>query len=158
MSNEKIRRWIYRAVAFLILVGIGWFLLLRESRNTKQTLNEMYQAHQQAFEDCASYLLEKDANVDITGLPTIDNKYDIPYEDTKAYTRFMDGLYEVMETDIKEIAAANGCVRFVTYKSGGFLVQTKGAIACGDAPAFLSSTPRDVLNDSGWYYYIIKEE
>ena len=158
MSNSKIRSWIYRAAAFLILVGIAWFFLLRESKISKDSLAEIYSVHQNAFENVQSYLLSKDADVDITDLPTIDNSFNIPHDDSQAYRDFCDGLYELMETEVSEVIAQSGTVRFVTHSSGGLLVKNHAEIACGDAPITIKSAPRDTLTDGNWYYYIIKED
>ena len=158
MSNSKIRSWIYRAIAFLIAVGIAWFLLLRESTHTQETLTDMYSLHQAALEKVSKYLLSKKANLDITDFPTIDNDFNIPYEDSNAYRDFCEGIYELMESDFKEIIAEEDTIRFVTYKSGGFLVDNHAELVCGNAPIMISGAPRDVLADGNWYYYIIKED
>ncbi|MBR5364359.1 MAG: hypothetical protein IK134_13680 [Oscillospiraceae bacterium] len=157
MSNSKIRHWVYTAIGILILIGIAWFLLLRESKVTANSLSGVYSAHQKAFENVASYLLDREAAVDITDLPTIDNGFNIPVEQSDAYDAFSDGLYELMETEICEIIAAGDSVRFVTPKSGGILVQNHGELAVGNAPIAVYGAPRDVLTGK-WYYYIVKED
>lgn len=155
MPNSKIRHWVYLAIGFLILVSGAWFLLMRESKITEESASEIYSAHQKAFEDVASYLIAKEANIDIAGIPTIDNDYGIPYEQSQAYEAFCNGIYEIMGEDIREIIAEGDTVRFLTPKSGGFLVQTYLEIAAGNAPVSVNDAPRGTISGK-WYYYIVK--
>ena len=157
MSNAKIRHWVYTAIGILILISGCWFLLMRESKITQESLQDTYSAHEKALQDVASYLLAKEASVDITGLPTIDNGYNIPVEQTQAYDAFSDGLNEVLREDFQEVIAEGDSVRFVTPKSGGLLVQNHGELAVGNAPISVNDAPRAALNGS-WYYYIVKED
>lgn len=162
MSNQKIRSWIYRAVALLILFGAAWFLLLRESLHTEEYIkSEYFSAHSQALETIVSYLCDKcgDQYIDITDLPTIDNRgFGVPSEDTPAYRAYSDGIFEVMETAFQEIIYDNGSVQFVSHKSGGFLVQDYVIVAYKEDDITVKKAPRTILSGEDWTYFVVKEK
>ena len=159
MSNAKLRHWIYLAIGFLILFAAAWFLLMRPARHTDETMQEIYSEHRAAFEAAASYLCSKDLNTDITAIPTIDERFGIPVEDSNAYAAFNDAIIELFHTEIASVRCENGTVIFRTPKSGGILVSRSAAFAYGEPPLSLSGAPRNPLPDSKWYYYIsIKED
>lgn len=157
MSNEKIRHWIYMAIGFLILFSCGWYLLMHPSQVTKESLLDAYNAQQQAFENVASYLASKDISTDITDMPSVDNHFGVPKEDSAAYENYNSGMVTLMQHDVREVIVNGSIVRFVLKKHGGFLVREYGVIASGDAPISLNGSPRDDLAE-GWYFYIMKED
>lgn len=157
MSNEKIRHWVYTGIGIALLIWAAWFLLMHPSKVSKDSIQEIYTAHSQAFEDVASYLLAKDISADITSLPNIDNSFGIPKEDSPAYDKYSSGIFNLMETEVDEIVVSGDTVRFVLKKHGGFLVQTYGVLAAGNAPISLDDSPRDTLTGK-WYYYIMKKD
>lgn len=159
MSNAKIRAWIYRAIAFLILAGIAGFILIRPSKLTEDYIkNEIYSVHEQQFQDAADYLMAKDVVATITELPSIDNSFGIPREDSDAYRSCNEGICVVMRTAIEEIVSTGDSVQFITPKSGGMLNQEYVVIVCGEAPLMLHGAPRNTLSGSDWSYYIVTEK
>ncbi len=160
MSNEKIRRWVYRAIGFLILCSIAWFLLLRESHHTEEYIKaEYFDTHRQALTNIVTYLCDKcgDSYIDMTDLPTVDNgSFGVPSEDTDAYRAYSSGVFEVMESAFPEIIYNNGKIQFISQKSGGFLVQDYVILAYCEDTAVIKDAPQNQLAEKHWSYYIIK--
>lgn len=159
MSNEKIRTWIYRGIAVLILAGIAFFVLIRPSKLTENYIEqEIYSTRQQYFQDVADYLMAKKVVTTITGLPTIDEHYGIPSEDTDAYRDCNEGIIMVMRSEIDEIVSTKTAVQFITPKSGGLLNREYVILMYGETPPTLHGAPRQTLNGEKWAYYIITEK
>jgi hypothetical protein len=79
---------------------------------TDETMPEIYSEHRAAFEAAASYLCSKDLNTDITAIPTIDERFGIPVEDSNAYAAFNDAIIELFHTEIASVRCENGTVIF----------------------------------------------
>ncbi len=159
MSNAKLRHWIYLAIGFLILIAAGWFLLMRPARHTDETMPEIFSEHRAAFQAVAVYLCSKDIPTNITAVPTIDERFGIPVEDTDPYHAYNDGIIELLHTEIDSVRYADGTVTFMTPESGGFAVRCRSAFAYGNVPPEESGAPRNPLPESNWYYFIsMKEE
>lgn len=159
MSNAKIRAWIFRAVVILILAGIGLFVLIHPSKLTEHYLKtELFSVFQEHFQDVADYLQAKKTVTAITGLPTIDEHYGIPSEDTDAYRDCNEGIIMLMRSEITEIVSTEKNVQFITPKSGGLLNQEYAVIVYGDAPPTLHGAPCNSLDGKKWFYYIVTEK
>ena len=122
MSNQKLRHWIYLAIGFLILASTAWWFLAHPSKLTDDYVkNEIFTVHRQAFDGVSDYLKKKDIIADITAIPTVDNPFGIPNEDSDACRAYNDGITELMHTEIAEVAYTGTAVQFTTNPSGGFL-------------------------------------
>lgn len=159
MSNAKIRIWIYRAIGFLILCGIAWFILLRAPKFTNDyIIEDLYTVQKESFQDVADYLMAKDVSTVITDLPTIDNSLGIPREDSDAYRNCNEGIIVLKRVSIDKIVSDGTSVQFITPKSGGLLNQAYVVVVCGEAPPNMLGAPRYTLSANQWYYYIVTEK
>ena len=107
MSNSKIRKWVYSAVGFLILIAAAWFLLMRDSKLTADYLNtEIMGTQRSNLDTVISYLSAKGGEnyYDINGLPNIDNGYfGVPTEDSDEYRNYNSAVIALMRTEFSEI-------------------------------------------------------
>ena len=157
MSNAKIRHWIYVAIGFLILCGIGFFLLLRESKYSDASAPELFAAHESEYQEVVTYLRKKEIYTDVKAVPTIDNRYGIIPEDTEEYRAFYDAISRLMLEDVSEIVSTEECIQFRSPKSGGFLNQSYITFVYGDAPPMIGDAPRSEMAQKNWYYFLGKE-
>lgn len=157
MSNEKLRHWIYVAI-FIALLGCGaWFLLLRDSGITRESVTETLKAQEQSFTDVADFLIKRKYTADILELPTVDNHgFGIPGEDTNEYRAYIDGLNKLMEKEGGLTVHTNGSYVLFTFPAqGGLLARQYFVIAKNaDSASIPGENPAALTGD--WQYYIIE--
>lgn len=154
MSNAKIRSWVYRAIAFLILCGIAWYLLLHPSSYDENKAKQIFNDHKAAFQTTVAYLIEKDIETDILGFRTIDNGYGIRSEDTKEFRAFAEALSELQQSEaVDSVHSHGGIISFRTPSDGGFLAQNCAVLSYKD-DADKNAALGMPLPESKWFYEI----
>ena len=158
MSNKKIKSLIYTAIVILILAGVGWYLLLRPSKYTDDSVKALFTERREPMQTVAKYLREQKIDTDITDIPTVDHRFGIPVEDTDAYRAFNDAVITLMRTECSEIIANDGTVQFITPKSGGFLCPSYAILVHGEMPPVYLDAAQSDLGQQNWKYYIVTEK
>lgn len=162
MSNSKIRKWVYSAIGFLILIAAAWFLLMRDSKLTADYLNtEIMGTQRSNLDTVISYLSAKGGEnyYDINGLPNIDNGYfGVPTEDSDEYRNYNSAVIALMRTEFSEIIYRDGTFRFVTPRSGGLLHSDYLVLAYRETEPFISGAPQTPMQEKNWSYYIVTEK
>ncbi|MCQ2416317.1 MAG: hypothetical protein MJ071_00705 [Oscillospiraceae bacterium] len=154
MSNSKIRHWIYLALGFLILVGIGNFALFRDGKYDEDQVNAIYAEHADAYHTVASYLKASEITTRIEGVLSIDAHYGVRAEDTNEYRAFEKAVEELIHADVESVVSSDSCVKFILRRSGGILNQSYLVFAEGDVPPTDKGTPCSDLKEQNWYYYL----
>ena len=134
--------------------AVGWFFLLRPEQINQEFLISDYALHQQYYNDLATYLTDKGISTEITDIPTAGEKYpNVNYEDSKAYSAFMDAAMKLMETDRDKITSDGRTVEFVIHSTGGVFTR-KSASLYYTIEDFSPRPGAQPMSEKGWYYCI----
>lgn len=153
MSNEKIRGWVYRGLAVLILCGIAWYFLMRQSPYDADMAREIFSSRKSAMKTVAQFLIDRNVQTDILDKLTVDNHYGIPAEDSDEYRAFSNALTELMTTEFDTVRSHNGVISFETPNGGGLLLRSHAVITYVPSPGNMAlGMP---LSESKWYYEIV---
>ena len=155
MSNQKLRGIIY-AVIFVVLLGTGvWYLLLHADGLNADSAEACYADNQSVLENIASYMTKNDLAVDVTDVPTPDNRYGIPSVDSDAYRSFNDDLINFMRASCKRVRSTGDSVEFYMPAKGGLLCQRHLVLAYGNASPTVGDASPLPMQEKGWNYYIV---
>lgn len=155
MSNQKIRSIIY-TVIFFVLIGAGlWWLLLRADGLNADSAEQCYSDNRAVLDNIAEYMTKNKLNVDVTDVPTPDNRYGIRTEDSDAYRSFNDDLINFMRASCKRVHATGNAVEFYMPAKGGLLCPRHLVLAYGSAAPTIGDASPLAMKEDGWSYYLV---
>lgn len=144
-------------IALIVLAfagGMAWFFLLRPETISQETLTQDFEAHRQAYEDVAHYLIKKDITTEIKDIPMAGKQYDgVEYEDTDEYRAFIEAIYVIMEEDHDAIISDGETVEFVYHSTGGKFRKLYGSVIYNGEKTVNGKVTVPLTTD-GWHLYI----
>ena len=155
MSNQKIRSIIY-TVIFFVLIGTGlWWLLLRADGLNKDSAERCYADNRAVLDNIASYMTANKLDVDVTDVPTPDNRFGIRTVDSDAYRSFNDDLINFMRASCKRVRSTGKTVEFYMPAKGGLLCPRHLVLAYGEAEPTIGDASPLAMDEEGWSCYIV---
>ncbi len=140
-----------------VIGGAGWFILLRPEVISQETLTQDFAVHRQTYEDIALYLKSHKISTEIPSIPLADQNYEgVVYEDTDAYSAFINGIYEIMEQDHDVILSDGQTVEFVYHSTGGMLRKRYGSVIYNGEEETEGKITVPLKAD-GWHLYIAQK-
>lgn len=149
------KRVIITLIVLVIVGGAAFVVLLWPEQVSQDALKQDFSAHQRSYEDVAAYMSKKHIKAEITDIPISGTTVDgITYEDSDAYTAFMDGWMNLMCEDHKAIRSDGTTVTFVYKSTGGLLTRRHGEVVYHDPHAVDGVEYFRLSND--WTLHIYK--
>ena len=156
MSNSKIRKYIYTAL-LILLIGCGiWYFLMHPAKYSEKFLQDSYEEHWDAFKTVTTYLTAKEFHADITGVPTVDNHFGIPQEDSDPYRAYVSDVTELMRAACAEIIVDGQNIKFYYPEKGGLLNRKYALLVYSKDGSGIEQTSRFENKDKNWYYAIVE--
>ena len=155
MSNQKLRSIIY-TVVFVVLIGTGlWWLLLHADGLNAESAEQCFADNRKVLENIADYMTKNKLDVNVTDVPTLDNRFGIESVDSDAYRSFNDDLINFMRASCKRVHSTGSTVEFYMPAKGGLLCPRHLVLAYGDAVSTIGDSSPLPMKEEGWSYYLV---
>lgn len=151
--KSKSLKFIVTGFILIIIVVVLWFVLLRPSEISQESMTESFENNKESFYTVAEYLAENKIDTKIYGNLTDDNNYNIPKISEDTYKQFSLAVEEIFKEGYSYIVSDEGMVEFVYPSSGGLLNKLNVSVIY-NGKNMVEGKITVPLNKDGWHLYI----
>lgn len=151
--KSKTLKFVVMGVILIAVAVVSWFILLRPSEISQESVTENFENHKESFYTVAEYLTENKIDTKIYSNLTSDNNYGVPEISKDTYEKFTLAIEEVLKEGCVSVVSDGSTVEFV-YPSSGGLFNKLNASVIYNGKNTVEEKITVQLNKDGWHLYV----